>query len=92
MLLHLPAIGGRHQRGYIYEASGAFHGCCYVTEILEGKPERDNVPPWLCTKHGATVHGSPSAMAVCSHCLNITEALAEVEGCKPLLLRVRQHQ
>jgi integrase len=58
----------RHQRGYIYEASSAFHVRYYVTEIVEGKPLKKQRSHRLCTKDRSTGHGSPSAMAVRSLC------------------------
>ncbi len=41
---------GRFQRGYIYEAFGAFHVRYYVTEIVDGKPKRVQRSKRLCTK------------------------------------------
>jgi integrase len=50
----------RHQRGYVYEASGAFHVRYYtvVDGVRKQKSHR------LCTKDRATGHGSRSAKAV----------------------------
>jgi integrase len=50
----------RHQRGYVYEASGAFHVRYYtaVDGVRKQKSHR------LCTKDRATGHGSKSAKAV----------------------------
>src|SRR5437660_1369151 len=59
---------GRHQRGYIYEAFGAFHVRYYTTEIVEGQTVRNQRSHRLCTKDRATGHGSPSAKAVREAC------------------------
>ena len=54
----------RHQRGYIYEASGAFHVRYYA--VVAG--ERKQLSHRLCTKDRNTGHGSPSAKAVVILC------------------------
>jgi integrase len=41
---------GRYQRGYIYEAFGAFHIRYYVTELADGKPVRKQRSTRLCAK------------------------------------------
>jgi integrase len=69
----------RHQRGYIFEASGAFHVRYYVTEIVEGKPEKKQRSHRLCTKDRSTGHGSPSAMAVRSLCEDFMRTINERE-------------
>src|SRR6266851_4023650 len=69
----------RHQRGYIYEASGAFHVRYYVTEIVEGKPEKKQRSHRLCDKDRSTGHGSPSAMAVRSLCEDFMRTINERE-------------
>ena len=69
----------RHQRGYIYEASGAFHVRYYVTEIVEGKPEKKQRSHKLCDKNRNTGHGSPSAMAVRSLCEDFMRTINERE-------------
>jgi integrase len=69
----------RHQRGYIYEASNAFHVRYYVTEIVEGKPVKKQRSHRLCTKDRSTGHGSPSAMAVRSLCENFMRTINERE-------------
>src|SRR5207244_6375960 len=69
----------RHQRGYIYEASGSFHVRYYVTEIVEGKPEKKQRSHRLCTKNRSTGHGSPSAMAVRSLCEDFMRTINERE-------------
>jgi integrase len=69
----------RHQRGYIYEASGAFHVRYYFTEIVEGKPAKKQRSQRLCTKNRATGHGSPSAMAVRSLCEDFMRTINERE-------------
>ena len=69
----------RHQRGYIYEASGAFHVRYYVTEIVEGKPEKKQRSHRLCTKDRSTGHGSRSAMAVRSLCEDFMRTINEQE-------------
>ena len=69
----------RHQRGYIYEASGAFHVRYYVTEIVEGKPEKKQRSHKLCDKDRSTGHGSPSAMAVRSLCEDFMRTINERE-------------
>lgn len=51
---------GRHQRGHIFEAHGAFHVRYYTTENGERKQRSHR----LCTKDKSTGHGSPSAKAV----------------------------
>jgi integrase len=50
----------RHQRGYIFLASGAFHVRYYAT--VNG--ERKQLSHRLCTKERSTGHGSPTASAV----------------------------
>src|SRR5437773_11845937 len=69
----------RHQRGYIYEASGAFHVRYYVTEIVEGKPKKKQRSHGLCDKDRSTGHGSPSAMAVRSLCEDFMLTINERE-------------
>jgi integrase len=69
----------RHQRGYIYEASGAFHVRYYTTEIVEGKPVKKQRSHRLCTKDRNTGHGSPSAMAVRSLCEDFMRTINERE-------------
>lgn len=69
----------RHQRGYIFEASGAFHVRYYVTEIVEGKPEKKQRSHRLCTKDRSTGHGSRSAMAVRSLCEDFMRTINERE-------------
>lgn len=54
----------RHQRGYIFEANGAFHVRYYGT--VAG--ERKQLSHRLCTKDRATGHGAPSARAVRELC------------------------
>jgi integrase len=54
----------RHQRGYVFEASNAFHVRYYATEIVDGAPKRVQRSKRLCTKDRATGHGSRSAKAV----------------------------
>jgi integrase len=41
---------GRFQRGYIYEAFGAFHVRFYVNEIIDGQPKRVQRSRRLCAK------------------------------------------
>jgi hypothetical protein len=69
----------RHQRGYIYEASGAFHVRYYVTEIVEGKTLKKQRSHRLCAKERSTGHGSPSAMAVRSLCEDFMRTINEHE-------------
>jgi len=69
----------RHQRGYIYEASGAFHVRHYVTEIIDGQPKRVQRSHRLCAKNRNTGHGSPSAMAVRSLCEDFMRTINERE-------------
>ena len=40
---------GRHQRGYIYEAFGAFHVRYRFKEIVDGKFTGKQRSHWLCT-------------------------------------------
>jgi integrase len=54
----------RHQRGYVYEASNAFHVRYYATEIVDGAPTRVQRSKKLCNKDRNTGHGSASAKAV----------------------------
>lgn len=54
----------RHQRGYIYEASNAFHVRYYATEIVDGVPTRVQRSKKLCDKDRNAGHGSRSAKAV----------------------------
>ena len=75
----------RHQRGYIYEASGAFHVRYYVTEIVSGKPVKKQRSHKLCDKDRNTGHGSPAAMAVRSLCEDFMRTINEQE-------RTPQHQ
>jgi len=69
----------RHQRGYIYEASGAFHVRYYVTEIVEGERVKKQRSHRLCDKNRNTGHGSPSAMAVRSLCEDFMRTINERE-------------
>src|SRR5438445_13881212 len=66
---------GRHQRGYIYEAFGAFHVRYYTTEIVEGQTVRKQRSHPLCTKDRATGDGSPSAKAVRDACQEIMRSI-----------------
>ena len=72
-------VMARHQRGYIYEASGAFHVRYYFTEIVEGKPAKKQRSQRLCTKNRNTGHGSRSAMAVRSLCEDFMRTVNERE-------------
>ena len=54
----------RHQHGYIYEASNAFHVRYYVSEIVNGESKRVQRSVRLCNKDRNTGHGSKSAKAV----------------------------
>jgi hypothetical protein len=38
----------RYQRGYVLEASNAFHVSCYVNEIVNGEPKRVQRSQRLC--------------------------------------------
>jgi hypothetical protein len=58
----------RHQRGYIYEAFGAFHVRFYLNEIVEGQTVRKQRSHRLCSKDRSTGHGSKSATAVRALC------------------------
>src|SRR5690348_10667103 len=69
----------RHQRGYIFEASGAFHVRYYVTEIVKGKAEKKQRSHRLCTKDRSTGHGTKSAMAVRSLCEDFMRTINEQE-------------
>jgi integrase len=69
----------RHQRGHIYEASGAFHIRYYVTEIVKGKPEKKQRSHRICTKDRNTGHGTKSAMAVRSLCEDFMRTINERE-------------
>src|SRR5215472_19011018 len=69
----------RHQRGYVYEASRAFHVRYYVTEIVEGKAVKKQRSHRLCTKDRQTGHGTPSAMAVRSLCEDFMRTVNERE-------------
>lgn len=40
----------RYQSGHVFEAHGAFHVRYYVTEIVDGKPQRVQRSKRLCTK------------------------------------------
>lgn len=54
----------RHQRGYIFEAHGAYHVRYYVT--VDGVRKQKSTR--LCTKDRSTGHGSASAKAVRTLC------------------------
>jgi integrase len=41
---------GRYQRGHVFEQHGAFHVRYYVTEIVDGKPQRVQRSERLCSK------------------------------------------
>jgi len=69
----------RHQRGYIYEAFGAFHVRYYVTEIVEGKQVKKQRSHRLCAKERSTGHGSPTAIAVRSLCEDFMRTINERE-------------
>src|SRR6516164_10871229 len=53
---------GRHQRGHVFEAHGAFHVRYYLTEIVDGHPKRVQRSHRLCTKDNK--HFSTSCKAV----------------------------
>jgi len=54
----------RYQRGYVFEASNAFHVRYYVNEIVNGEPKRVQRSQRLCGKDRSTGHGSKTAKAV----------------------------
>jgi integrase len=54
----------RHQRGYIFEASSAFHVRYNVREIVDGQTVIKQRSHRLCTKDVATGHGTKSSKAV----------------------------
>src|SRR5579864_974278 len=41
---------GRYQKGYVYQAFGAWHVRYYVTELVDGKPVRKQKSSKLCNK------------------------------------------
>jgi integrase len=53
---------GRHQRGHVFEAHGAFHVRYYLTEIVDGQPKRVQRSHRLCAKDNK--HFSVSCKAV----------------------------
>ena len=59
---------GRYQRGYVFEASGAFFVRYYVNEIVDGQPVRKQRSQRLCAKDRSTGHGASSAKAVQQLC------------------------
>jgi integrase len=54
----------RHQRGYVYEASNAFHVRYYTTAIVNGESKRVQRSVKLCDKNRDAGHGTKSAKAV----------------------------
>ena len=66
MLLQTVAFSlkERYQRGYVFEASNAFHLRYYVNEIVNGEPKRVQRSQRLCGKDRNTGHGSKTAKAV----------------------------
>lgn len=74
----------RHQRGYIYEAFGAFHVRYYATENGERKQRSHR----LCTKDRNTGHGSPSALAVRQLCEDFMRSVNTEAPAAPSALTV----
>jgi len=54
----------RYQRGYVLEASNAFHVSYYVNEIVNGEPKSVQRSQRLCGKDHDTGHGSKTAKVV----------------------------
>jgi integrase len=69
----------RHQRGYIYEAFGAFHVRYYAN--VDGV--RKQLSHRLCTKDRNTGHGSPSAKAVRQLCEDFMRSINGNAGAQP---------
>ena len=78
----------RHQRGYVYEASNAFHVRYYTTEIVDGKQKRVQRSHRLCMKDRNTGHGSKTAKAVqtlaADHMRTINAAVAPSQADVPV--------
>jgi integrase len=78
----------RHQTGYVYEASNAFHVRYYTTEIVDGKQKRVQRSHRLCTKDRNTGHGSKTAKAVqtlaADHMRTINAAVAPSQADVPV--------
>jgi hypothetical protein len=77
----------RYQRGYVLEASNAFHVSCYVNEIVNGEPKRVQRSQRLCAplwKDHHTGHSSKTAKAVRQlaedHMRTINTAVASPHG------------
>ncbi|MHB8218181.1 MAG: tyrosine-type recombinase/integrase [Candidatus Sulfotelmatobacter sp.] len=56
---------GRYQRGYIYEASGAFHVRYRLEEIVDGVPGRKQYSKKLCEKAKGLTPASRSVRRLC---------------------------
>jgi integrase len=69
---------GRHQRGHIYEAFGAFHVRYYQTEIIDGGPKRVQRSHRLCAKD--TKHHSCSCKPVRQKCEDFMREINEKVG------------
>ena len=54
----------RYQRGYVVEASNAFHVSYYVKEIVNGEPKSVQRSQRLCGKDHDTGHGAKTAKVV----------------------------
>src|SRR5580693_2216270 len=56
---------GRYQRGYIYEASGAFHVRYRLEEIVDGATVRKQYSKKLCEKTKGLTPASRSVRRLC---------------------------
>ena len=69
---------GRYQRGYVFHANGAFHIRYYVTELVNGKPERVQKSERLCSKDNK--HHSTTCKAVQEQAADVMKRLNSASG------------
>ena len=69
---------GRYQRGYVFHANGAFHIRYYVTELINGKPERVQKSVRLCSKDDK--HHSTTCKAVQEKAADVMKRVNSTSG------------
>jgi integrase len=70
---------GRYQRGYIYEAFGAFHVRYRVEEIVDGELVRKQRSHRLCTKGRGQSAASKSVRRLCDEFMATVNAMAPAQ-------------
>lgn len=72
---------GRYQRGHVFQQHGAYHVRYYVTEILNGKPQRVQRSERLCSKDNK--HHSTTCKPVKQLAAGVMERINVMSGSEP---------